>query len=168
MKIRIDSGLYAFKAETPKENQWLSSLPLNDKSAIEYGGRGGEKDDDLSFYLIFNTFKVYAKSSLEDNQVLRGLRDAIYFSRGVELVMEKVENDEYFLSICKCQHCQKNIANIWETEWKTCNECAEKCEHEYKVGPVHGPGVTIAAGRFCKKCGRGEAKEEAVPENTVE
>lgn len=160
MKIKVTNGVFVFKPETSDEESWLESLEFGKK--LEYDGRSGNEEDIFSFSLSFNNFSIFAKSSMEDNNNLRRLRDGIFFSRYASFYLWKKEEGAYFFNLAHCKICGKPIAYSHEVEWAVCDECEEKCEHEPTEGLIHGAGKRLTFGKFCKNCGRVLQPEELI------
>lgn len=96
-----------------------------------------------------------------DRYEVNGLRNACFFGH-VDLDIVEISEVDGQLAIAfvlaYCQHCQAAMLDMVECEWRTCHACAAKCEHSYKLGPVHGGGSELGLGSFCTRCGRAEPK----------
>ena len=66
-----------------------------------------------------------------------------------------------------CKNCGAAIVDSGRCEWGICEACVQKCEHDYKVGAIHGARVDIGVGEFCGKCGRGKPRPEGEREKNL-
>ncbi|MCA9355170.1 hypothetical protein KC865_01295 [Candidatus Kaiserbacteria bacterium] len=106
----------------------------------------------------------------DDKYAIGGIRNACYFATGGLIFLGETMYDgkqAINVTAARCKHCSANLIEFGRCEWKTCAKCAEKCEHEYKRGMVHGPGLDMGVGEFCTKCGSGKPREESEREKSV-
>ena len=109
-------------------------------------------------------------TSDDDKNEVGGIRDVCFFGAAGLIFIESTEVDgkkSMVVTAKKCKHCGANMISLSSCEWSTCSACAEKCEHVYVEGMVHGGGLDIGVGLFCEKCGRGKPKEPGEREKTV-
>ncbi|MGE5392710.1 MAG: hypothetical protein ACM3NH_03125 [Candidatus Saccharibacteria bacterium] len=136
-------------------------------SVIQYQSRDGADhgepyDRRMTLKFLLNGREIVLRATRdEDEKIVRSLRDWIWFGkRGGVLYLEyeeTLEGPRVRVAPELCKICRKPVASLAESEWQTCDACAEKCKHEYKRGTVHG-GVAgpLAMGEYCGKCGRGK------------
>lgn len=107
-------------------------------------------------------------SDKDSLKAIGSLRDAVYFSSGgiTFLDSEVVEGKKAItITVKRCQHCRANLISRHTCEWKTCDACAAKCNHNYVYGMVHGGSAgNMAMGEYCDMCGRGKPEPEGARE----
>ncbi len=109
-------------------------------------------------------------STKKDKLEVGGMRNSCYFGACSPIFLKttKVSGVKSLVITLKlCKHCKAPMISMHACEWSTCNACAEKCQHTYKKGMVHGAGVgDMAVGEFCTKCGRGKPLTGNEPKKT--
>lgn len=107
---------------------------------------------------------VIAGSTDDDKGEVGYLRDSCYFGASSPIFLDTVEVDgvkAMVITLKLCKHCQAPMISLCSVEWSTCPACAEKCEHEYEQGLVHGGDAgSGAVGEFCTKCGRSRPRSK--------
>lgn len=107
---------------------------------------------------------VIAGSTEDDKGEVYSLRNACYFGSCKPIFIDTVSVDgvkAMVITLKFCKHCQAPMISTGSVEWSTCPACAEKCEHTYEEGLVHGGDAgTGAVGEFCTKCGRGKPRPQ--------
>lgn len=104
---------------------------------------------------------VLRGSTENDKSEVGRIRDACFFGAGGLIYIGETELNKtksIITTAMRCEHCNSNMLERVECEWRTCNACAAKCMHDYERGPIHGGGIDIGVGEFCSKCGRGKPK----------
>lgn len=142
-------------------------------SSLRYKGRSGAHPNDpynLRMLLRFelDDYHIVVMASTDDGECdIRAIRDAVYFGGGGLTLLNHEEVDgKPSAQVCVtfCKHCQAPLIDMGRCEWKTCEACVDKCEHEYQEGATHGgPAGTLAVSAYCKKCGRGNPNATVDP-----
>jgi len=183
MKIVQDEqlGVFLFVGDTPDEKKILSGLSalLKPGDKINYCGRKDEYRGSKFCLLKFSAgeqeFDLIG-SALKDKNLIKRLRDFCFFSHTGGLVfLHAVQADgQEALAFTAgfCKHCGAALVDFREVEWCVCDACADKCQHQYERGPMHGgggKGNDFHMGDFCRKCGRPmkEKKDQAAPKLKV-
>lgn len=109
---------------------------------------------------------VLCGSTEEDKDAVWSVRHGALYS-GHLVLLDVVEVDGKQSIVTTAGHCKHCGANLLETEWKTCDACAAKCEHVYIRGAIHGGGTDIGVGEFCSICGRGKPKPEGERKKSI-
>ena len=106
----------------------------------------------------------------EDKHEVGRIRDMCYFGSGGLIFIGETEVDGKKTIVTtglRCRHCGAGMIRYSDCEWKTCDACAAKCEHNYVRGMIHGGGVgDMGVGEYCDKCGRGKPKAEGEREKS--
>ncbi len=146
------------------------------KSCLVYlhvGAERREKKEIVSEHLTFITHPyeggielVLGGSTEEDKKEMWGIRYGCCYGGGLIFLGEtEIDGKKAIITTAGCcKHCG---AALLEPEWKTCDTCAAKCEHDYVKGAVHGGGMDIGVGEFCDKCGRSKPRSDGEREKTV-
>jgi hypothetical protein len=157
-------GIITLRPLDVEEEAILQKIIVNKQigDILKYDGRGGANRMWLCFYIGIgdSTFKLSGTAD-DDDKAVRNIRDAIFFGgRGLIFIGHTEVNGKPSLdfTIEHCKVCNKPMISMIECEWQTCNACAEKCEHNYVYGAVHGGGIDIGLGEYCDFCGRGKPK----------
>ena len=183
MQIESDRvvGLLSFTAETDEEGEVLKAINSTIKfgRVLPYEGRGGVNHPnvplDQHMWLRFSydvggkKFELLATTE-ESEKIVRQMRDALYYGGGgLIFVGYYIRNGKHFaqFAIGACRVCHKPVISRVECEWRYCDTCAEKCEHRYERGAVHGDGVDLGVGEFCGNCGRAKPKVEGEQEKPL-
>lgn len=106
----------------------------------------------------------------EDKNEVSSIRNMCYFGSSGLIFIGEVEMDGKKAIVTtglRCKHCGAGMIQYSDCEWKTCDACAAKCEHNYVHGAIHGGGTDIGVGEFCNKCGRCKPKLEGEQEKSV-
>lgn len=155
---------------------------------MSYGGRGGGKNGEpFVVYLHIGSrreavvkksgnvtihsheeiggIKLELRGSGEDNdQEVRCIRDTCFFGAGNPIFLGTAEVDgktAIVITMKRCKLCNSPMISMVSCEWRTCDACAAKCEHEYERGVVHGGSAgNMGMGEYCGKCGRGKPEPE--------
>jgi hypothetical protein len=175
--------------ETEVLNQIIAIAKPDDK--MTYGGRnGGDGDKPFVVYLHLGSHteenmtihrdeevggvKLELRGSGEDSDnEVRLIRDVCFFGSGGLIFLGTCEVDgktAIIVTASKCKLCGGPMISMASCEWRTCDACASKCEHDYVSGMVHGGNVgNMGIGEFCDKCGRGKPEPEgARKKNQIE
>lgn len=163
-------GIIALTSATEAEETSLRALITKGKGfQLKYDGReGADCNDPLSermslYFKLDGQRATITATNDESEQNIRFARDAIFFGGGGLTLVDHEEADgkmQANVCIAFCKHCNAPLIEMGRCEWKTCEACVAKCEHEYEDGHVHGgeAGV-LGVGKFCVKCGRGKPDE---------
>lgn len=174
IKLGTQEGTVNLSPTTSEEEGFVNRIANEIKNGdlLEYAGRGGAEHGTpysermhLFFKLDGDKIKLIASSD-EDEPIIRGLRDAIYFGGGgLRMINVQINADtgKNSLDMCVefCQHCRAPMIQMGRVEHETCEACVAKCEHVYINGFMHG-GIAgqLSEGLFCEKCGRGKPDKE--------
>ena len=103
---------------------------------------------------------VLRGTSPEDKNSVAGIRDMCYFATTGLIYLGKAGINGSIAVVFTggyCKLCKSPMIDIGRCEWKVCEACAAKCDHNYISGFVHGgPAGALATGSYCDKCGRGK------------
>ena len=178
------------------EEQIVASIAaiLKPEDRLSYGGRS-QDGDDAKFCIIHlhaggreewraetcggmtvhhtvhidSVELVLRGSTEEDKHEVGRIRDMCFFgSSGLIFICEtEVDGKRSIVTTgLRCKHCGAGMIRYNDCEWKTCDACAAKCEHNYVRSMIHGGGLDIGIGEACNKCGRGKPKTEGGREKT--
>lgn len=136
---------------------------------LDYKGReggvrpGGPISERTKLFFSYKGKRLFiVATSDEDELNLRGLRDSLFFSSGQLEFIRKTPEGSFEFCVERCQLCASPLIVRGRCEWRTCNSCADKCEHSYVDGHVHGGDVGLfGVGKFCEKCGRTKPGEQS-------
>lgn len=179
------------------EEQIIASIAamLKAEDKLSYGGRGRDSDDEkfCTVHLhaggreeervetdrnvtvhrtvhVDSVELVLQGTTEEDKHEVGRIRDMCYFgSDGLIFIGEaEVDGKKAIITTgSRCKHCGAGMIRYSDCEWKTCDACAAKCEHNYVRGMIHGGGVgDMGVGEYCDKCGRGKPRVEGEREKT--
>lgn len=98
-------------------------------------------------------------STEEDKYEVNGIRNTCYFGSGGLVFLGTVPVDGKVALVTTadyCKLCGAAMIDSGRCEWKVCSACADKCDHRYERGAIHGSGVDIGVGEFCQVCGLGK------------
>lgn len=104
-----------------------------------------------------------------DKREIGNIRDACFFGSGGLIFLGRTSFEELpamLVTLALCKSCGGPMVEMVECEWGICNSCSVKCAHDYERGAVHGGGVDVAMGEFCKTCGRAKPKAADEPEKS--
>ena len=179
------------------EEQVIASIVamLKSEDKLSYGGRGRDGDDDkfCTVHLhaggreeersetsgnvtvnrtvhVDSVELVLRGSTEEDKHEVGRIRDMCYFGSGGLILIGETEVDGKKAIVAtgkRCKHCGVGMIRYFDCEWRTCDACAAKCEHNYVRGMIHGGGTDMGVGEFCDKCGRGKPRAEGEREKSV-
>lgn len=157
MKLTFENGTCLLTPTTPGEKAvleiWKANLKPED--SITYKGRG---ENDGEFWTIkleaANVGLTVVGESEEDKYRVQNLRNA-FFNSGSPHFLEAI-NDSVRIYGRRCKDCNATMIEMASCEWKTCDACAAKCEHEVEKGFTHSETKEIDVGHYCVKCGRGQ------------
>lgn len=150
-----------------------------DKSCIIYLHAGSHEEErsrtegkiTINHWVYVGGVKLTLIGTTKDDKHEVGcIRDTCYFSTGGLIFLKKTEVDDKIaivVTAMRCKHCNAGMIDMGSCEWKTCDACAEKCQHTYSRGAIHGGGIDIGVGDFCDKCGRARPKEKNEREKSV-
>ena len=138
---------------------------------LKYNSREGADPNDprdkrMILFFFFDKAKVkLAAANDESEEIVRDMRDALFFSGGSGLFFleSREKGGTFFVDVCLsfCKHCKMPLIDMGRCEWRTCEACVAKCEHDYDRGSVHGGSAQVlSVGEFCNKCGRGKPNDE--------
>lgn len=118
-------------------------------------------DGSYSWSNVVDGYKLKLSGSTEqDRYKVNDIRNgACYVGQLIFLGEVEVDGQRAIvLTIFYCPHCGVAIIDSCSCEWRTCNVCAAKCEHNWVEGLVKGGGIPggHGVGKFCDKCGRGK------------
>lgn len=179
------------------EKQIIASIAarLKPEDKLSYSGRGRDVSDD-KFCVIHlhaggrkeervKTDKngtvhrtVYVDSvelvlhgtTEEDKHEVSRIRDMCYYGSSGLIFIGEVEVDGVKAIVTtglRCKHCDAGMIYYYNCEWKTCDACAAKCEHNYVRGMIHGGEVgDMGVGEYCDKCGQGKPRVEGEREKS--
>ena len=91
----------------------------------------------------------------QDKGLVWNIRNMYFFGTAALLYLGETAMDgqaAYRFTGCRCKLCGA-VTVYRHCEHKICKACAEKCSHEWTKGHVHGSGVDVALGTYCKICG---------------
>lgn len=170
MKVLIDrqAGLVRFVPVEQEEEQEVAAIleKIVPGGFIKYGGRSTGDDGSIVLFFRIEREKVLTLrgSTKEDKKAVGSIRDTCYFSSSKLTLVCKEEIDgksSLVLTAQHCKQCQSPMIDMPSCEWGICAACAEKCEHKFVPGPVHGGKVgSLGLGEFCDRCGRGKPDGE--------
>lgn len=102
-----------------------------------------------------NAIKVFFDvSEVSDEYAVWKIRGFNYFT---DITLDNSSTAEEFrlTPTALCKVCKGSLVKFIELEWRVCDECSAKCEHDYVEGPGRSKGQLVYL-RFCDKCGRGD------------
>ncbi len=183
-----ENGTMTFVPVEPDEEGVIASIlaVIQPEDTFYYAGRSQDGDTEdfcmLNFYIggtkekrnevhgnltivrdviVGGIHLVLCGSTEEDKIAIGRLRDLCFFG-SVELAFfgeQEVDGKKAIVVFLKkCKLCGKKLLSMRECSWSICSACSEKCEHEDIRGPIHGRGLDIGVGYYCKKCGRVKPK----------
>lgn len=108
-------------------------------------------------------------STEDDKREISRIRDMCFFGTSGMFFLGEVDYEgtkALLFTGSLCQLCGAQMIKRSACEWRTCDACAAKCEHNHVKGAIHG-GVDIGVGEYCSLCGRGKPKHENEREKSV-
>ncbi len=138
-------------------------------TVIDYAGMDGDGSKDPSFAIHFTVGgeRLTVRGTDEaSRRITGGIRDTCYYATSGLTYLGTVEVDGsmgYRFAGTHCARCGSPVVTRTACEWRVCDACAETCTHEYKRGLIHGGGVDLGIGNFCRSCGRGKPDEPDLP-----
>jgi hypothetical protein len=152
----------------PVESEELETINLIADQAsagekLKYAGRGSYPDYPRDKFVTVNlefgdNVRLTLRGSTEaDRFAINDIRNMCYYGSGKLIFLGKTTVDgatAIVVTNSYCELCGAPMATALQAESKICDACAEKCEHTYKTGLVHGPGVSMGLGEFCTICKR--------------
>lgn len=121
------------------------------------GGEGyWRKDGNVTFKDYKDAIKIHFDlSEVKDEDALYAMRDFGYFTGGLMIQGDSSSKQMRLGSRASCKECEGQLLSHVELDWKICDSCSERCEHEYEEGVGQANGH-LAYLPFCTKCGRGD------------
>jgi hypothetical protein len=129
---------------------------LGSGAVIGYQGCDGRGSADPAYALFFEIDGeriVVHGIDEESRRSLGAIRDTCFYATA-GLTLLDCRDGEYQFTGTRCRHCQRPMIKRAACEWKTCDDCAATCTHEYALGIIHGGRIDIGVGNACKKCDR--------------
>ncbi len=179
------------------EEQIVASIAtmLKTEDKLSYGGRGQDSEDEkfctvhlhaggreeprsetIGNVTVHRTVHVGSielvlqGTTQEDKREVGRIRDMCFFGSSGLIFIGEADVDGKRAIITtgrRCKHCGAGMICYSDCEWKTCDVCAAKCEHNYVRGMIHGGSVgDMGVGEYCDRCGRGKPKVEGEREKT--
>lgn len=176
MRIMRDTaaGTVTFLPSTSTEREALervsTTVPVGGR--INYRGYEERVREDLELQFQIGdrahaSIDLFVRGSAEDDRRAVGaLRDALFCGSGelISLGVAEVDGATGHVFTCmRCKHCDHPMITRVACEWGTCDACAVKCDHAYEHGIIHGGGIDVGVGSFCKRCGRSKPEEPDLP-----
>lgn len=188
-----EKGIWSLVPATSNEAETLSSvanfLPVGTK--MSYMGRETDPDDGNALALSFNaggkgsrvtkgsatsidyvggvSFTLVGTTP-EDKEELKGMRDTCYMASSglilIEILRASRAQPGLLFTAEFCKHCNAPMIKMGRCEWKTCDACVDKCDHDWKTGAIHGGGIDIGVGEACRYCGIRKPKSDNEPEKS--
>jgi len=158
MRVRIDNGTCLLKPSIDMERAalalWAERLRPDEK--ITYKGRG---PDDGEYWTVrleaADVGLTLVGNFEEDKRAIESLRNAFFF--GCNPIFVEAVGDGVRIAATRCKLCGSYVIDMPSAEWKTCQPCSERCQHELERGITHSETKELDVGNFCVKCGRAPA-----------
>ncbi len=163
MKLTFENGTCLLTPTTSGEiavlGIWKANLKPEDE--IAYKGRGPEDNGFWTVKLEAANIGITLIGEVDaDKYGIQDLRNA-FFNSGSPHFMEAV-GDSVRIYGRRCKVCGATMIDMASCEWKTCDACSTKCEHEVEKGFTHSNVKELDVGYYCVKCGRGQPSPELV------
>lgn len=155
LRVTIENGTCVLKPAIDMERAalalWIERLAPGDK--IAYRGRGPDDGEFWTVRLEAADVGLTLVGNFEaDKLVVQQLRNTFYF--GCHPIFVEAVGAGVRIAATRCNVCQSYVIDMPSAEWKTCQACSEKCQHELEHGFTHSETKELDVGNFCVKCGR--------------